>query len=250
MLNRLEPHGRVPADFHKELGEAAEFRKTMVADVYNDMGLIPFVPLDDDKNNLLDAMLLCGEHTLRRVPVVHGPSGDLINIITQSALVQTLCTNLDLLESVGKKTLRELNLALPGRVLSVTDKDQLRAAFYKIKEYNVSGVPVLDSENGQIVGNISARDVRLVALAKEVYRLLNMPISVYLDVVNNGAVNSAITCTPDDTIEEVIKRLVRSRIHRIYVVDSTMHVIRVISLRDVIRKFVKEPPGYFGHFFD
>ena len=95
----------------------------------------------------------------------------------------------------------------------------------------------------------SARDVRLIVQSTKIYKLLNMPLRVYLEVVSEGAENSAITCSPDDTLEEIIRRMVASRIHRIYVVDEKNHPIRVISLRNVLRKFVKEPNGYFGHFF-
>ena len=77
-----------------------------------------------------------------------------------------------------------------------------------------------------------------------------MPIRVYLDVISDGAENSAITATANDTMEDVIKRLVRSRIHRVYVVDSQQRVVRVVSLRNILRKFVKEPQGYFGHYFE
>jgi len=102
---------------------------------------------------------------------------------------------------------------------------------------------------GVIKGNISARDVRLIVSSPKIYKLLNMPISAYLDVVCEGMENSAITCTADATMEDIIRRLVKSRIHRIYVIDEQDRPVRVISLRNIIRKFVREPDNYFGHFF-
>ena len=208
-----------------------------------------FVPVDVDSGTLLGAMLLCGNHAIRRVPVVK-TGGDIVNIITQSALVQTLSANLPRFQAVGRQTLLQLGLGVPALVHCVTTDDKLRSAFHLIKQFDVSAVPIVDASTSKIRGNISARDVRLVATSSKVYKLLNMPISVYLDVVSDGAENSAITCSPDDTLEEVITRMVRSRIHRIYVVDSQQHVIRVVSLRNILRKFVKEPAKYFGHFFE
>ena len=38
-------------------------------------------------------------------------------------------------------------------------------------------------------------------------------------------------------------------VDRIYVVDEGLRLIRVLSLRNVICRFVKEPVGYFGRFF-
>jgi len=250
MLDKLEPSGKAPEDFEKEIGMMEEFKKTTVADASRFSKFGPFVPIDFERGNLLDALLLCGQHAIRRVPVVQSPGGDIVNIITQSALVQTLSANLERFSSVGKKTLAELGFGSPTRVYSVNTEDSLRTAFRLIKEYDVSAVPVIDSKTGAICGNVSARDVRLIATSNKIYKLLNMPLRVYLDVVSDGAMNSAITCSVSDTMEEVIKRLVRSRIHRIYVVDSQEHVIRVLSLRNILRKFVKEPAGYFGHYFD
>ncbi len=195
-------------------------------------------------------MLLCGNHAIRRAPVVKTPGGDIVNIITQSALMQTLSANLERFGSVGKRTLAQLGLASPARVFSVTTEDKLRKAFQLIKENDISAVPVVDPVTGAIKGNISARDARLLVSSSKIYKLLNMPIRVYLDVVSDGAENSAITCTGADTMEDVIKRLVRSRIHRVYVVDGQQRVIRVVSLRNILRKFVKEPESYFGHYFE
>ena len=48
----------------------------------------------------------------------------------------------------------------------------------------------------------------------------------------------------------MVATLVRKHIHRVYVVNPlTMVPLRVVALRDVVRKFVREPAGYFGKFF-
>lgn len=207
-----------------------------------------FVPLDEKTGSLLDAMFLCGNHAMRRVPIVQ-KGGDIVNIVTQSALVQTLFANLDRFATVGKATLGNLGLAAPAVVFSVNTDDTLRAAFHLIREHDISAVPVIDKATGVIRGNVSARDARLLVGSSKVYKVLNMPVRAYLDVVSEGAENSAVTVTADDTMEEVIKRLVRARIHRVYVVDSRQRIVRVLSLRNILRKFVKEPVGHFGHYF-
>lgn len=208
----------------------------------------PFVPVDNDKGTLLDCMLLCGQHAFRRVPVVKTPGGDIVNIITQSALVQTLGANLERFKSVGEKTLTELNLGSRGKILSVNEDQPLEEVFNLIREHDVSAVPVLDAE-GRIKGNVSARDARLIITSTKIYKLLKMPVKTYLEVVTDGAEFSAITCKATETMAGVVKLLTTNRIHRVYVVDDDRKPLRVISLRNVLMKFTKEPPGYFGHFF-
>lgn len=58
-----------------------------------------------------------------------------------------------------------------------------------------------------------------------------------------------VTCSRTDTLTDVINRLSESSIHRIYVVDEEEKLQGVVTLRDIISKFVVEPEGYFGDFF-
>lgn len=246
MLDELKPEN--PQDLMEEAEKVSAFQSTTIKDVADKIGISQVIPVDLERGSLLSVMLLCGNHGLRRVPVVQSPGGDIVNIITQSALVQTLHANLDRFKSVSGQTLHSLGMGFPKKVFSVSREQPLKEAFELIKSKDISAVAVTDAD-GAIKGVVSARDVRLVATSAKLYKLLNMPISVYLDVVSDGAENSAITIKPNATLGDVIQALVSSRIHRIFVVDNSGRPLRVVSLRDVIRKFVKEPEGFFGRFF-
>lgn len=50
------------------------------------------------------------------------------------------------IQGVGKQTLKELGLGGKGRLFSVGLNDPLRLAFQKIKENDISAVPVIDNE--------------------------------------------------------------------------------------------------------
>ena len=59
-----------------------------------------------------------------------------------------------------------------------------------------------------------------------------------------------ITCLPSDTLESAIRRLTENGVHRIYMVDHDMHPMRVLSIRDILSRFVKEPTvDYCRKFF-
>ncbi len=51
-------------------------------------------------------------------------------------------------------------------------------------------------------------------------------------------------------LEEVVRKLVASHVHRAFVVDAQQRPIGVVSLCDIIAAVVSEPPGYFGDFFE
>ena len=75
---------------------------------------------------------------------------------------------------------------------------------------------------------------RYVLLHRFVFLLFNPPLSL---------------CTLQDTLEDIVGRMVASRIHRIFVVDDAGRPLRVVSLGDVFEQYVEEPEGYFGDFF-
>ena len=109
----------------------------------------------------------------------------------------------------------------------------------------VSAVPVLNAK-GQLVGNVSARNARALVKDPSLMRLIKAPLDEWL----SGDYMEVISCTPGDTLESVIKRLIESGVHRIYMVDEHMKPLRVISLRDILARFVKEPAvDYCRKFF-
>ncbi len=78
----------------------------------------PFVPLDYDTATLLDAVLILGKHGLHRVCVVKA-GGDIVNIVTQSAVIGALTLALPKLKSVTGRTLRDLGLHESPHVYTV-----------------------------------------------------------------------------------------------------------------------------------
>ena len=61
---------------------------------------------------------------------------------------------------------------------------------------------------------------------------------------------AAQSCVPFDTLEAVVEKMVHAHVHCLFVVDPERRPIGVISMRDVIARFVKEPAdSKLGEFF-
>ena len=58
-----------------------------------------------------------------------------------------------------------------------------------------------------------------------------------------------VVCKKTETLKSVIGQLCAARIHRIFVVNDEEQVTGVVTLRDIIGKFVVEPKNYFADFF-
>jgi len=107
--------------------------------------------------------------------------------------------------------------------------------FKHMKEKKVSGVPVVDKE-GRIITNFSATD--LLLLEEDTFPNITLPVLDFLRSVN-GALKPPVTCTVDDTVENIILKMIARDVHRVYIVNSDFQPIGVITMTDVCRYLMK-----------
>jgi CBS domain-containing protein len=162
------------------------------------------------------------------------------------------------------KTVAELELGHTGPVISVKVTDSYWDAFQKMNVnvcvacycavltvcQSVSAVPVVNAE-GKLVGNISSHDIKTIVTGKATFGTMTHAVGEAAFRIHG---THAFTCKPSTTLEEVrtvmlsrclsspqVVRLIASaHVHRLYVVDELQRPIGVISLRDIIMRFVKE----------
>eukprot|EP00054_Salpingoeca_dolichothecata_P003653 m.27923 g.27923 ORF g.27923 m.27923 type:complete len:333 (-) comp14034_c0_seq1:49-1047(-) len=230
-------------EFSQQLRVNASLSTTKVGNIA-DSGLSRFGPFVavDDSSNLLDILLLLGRYGLRRIPVVK-IGGDLENIITQSAVVAALARSTDEFEMFSK-TLAELKLSEPVEVLSVKDEQTPLDAFKLLRDKEIGGCPVLNSD-GKIVSSVDVKMARYLVTHPEAFKLMNKPFSTFGDNLISAAV-----VTAEASLADVIKTLHETHLHRCFVVDADCKPLRTLSLRDIICLLVQEPQGYFGSYFD
>ncbi|CAI5466660.1 unnamed protein product [Closterium sp. Yama58-4] len=63
-----------------------------------------------------------------------------------------------------------------------------------------------------------------------------------------GSMRPAVSCRRTDSLVSVIETLAGKGIHRVYVTDDHDRLQGVVTLRDIISRFVTEPEGYFDNF--
>lgn len=242
LLDKVYEEHHTLDSFHKH----DVLAQTRLGSVHDEGFWAPFMPLREE-DSLLDAMLIMGKYGVHRVPVL-STSGYITNIITQSAVVHAIAKNLDQFQEVSALTLDQLGLGAPVTCITVTIDDTLHTAIRAIRDNKVSAVPVLGFGQA-LVGNVSARDLRQLILNPTLFRLISHPVRQFLSsvsVVEREEMQPAISCRPKDTFGHVIRQLAVSKIHRTYVCDSASHLLRVISLTDVIDKFVTNPAEDFA----
>eukprot|EP00054_Salpingoeca_dolichothecata_P014870 m.84643 g.84643 ORF g.84643 m.84643 type:complete len:320 (+) comp21205_c0_seq1:34-993(+) len=223
-------HGKT---FEEQLNAQEDFGSTPVSKLVDSPRWQPMYSVDKS-NSLLEVMLILGKYRCHRLGVMDGVA--LNNFITQSALINLLFKNLDKFQGLQNATLEELGLASKLKCVTITQKTTAWEAFQTMVKENISAVPVLDPTD-KVIGNVSIREARRIISDPSWMELLHKPVTEWLD----ENVFLVVTAEPDFTLGQVIKQLVESRIHRVFVVDKQVRLVRVLSLRDILTVLVKEP---------
>src|SRR6516164_338288 len=97
---------------------------------------------------------------------------------------------------------------------------------------DIGAMPVVD-ENGQTIGMITDRDVAMAAYTQE-KPLSEIPVWI-------AASNKLIAARPEESIELAHERMRTERIRRMPVLDDAGILLGMLSLSDLIYRFVTEP---------
>ncbi|GAA0160822.1 kinase modulator [Lithospermum erythrorhizon] len=244
-------------DFYKVLLDEEPFKSTTVRSLLKSYRSMPFIPVGTD-SPMLSVLLLLSKYRLRNVPIIETGNPNIINFITQSAVVHGLerCKGRDWFDSISAHRISELGLPFMSatEVVSSQAEELILQAFKKMKDHEIGGVPVVEGSN-KIIGNLSIRDIRFLLLKPDLFsNFRHLTVKDFMVTVASATNNkekliTPITCNLDSTLGSVIQTLATKSVHRIHVVSGDNEVIGVITLRDVISCFIYEPPNFFEDLF-
>lgn len=170
-------------------------------------------------------------NNVHRVPVVDA-DGALVSIVTQSHMIRLIFRNSSRFPITQKK-ISDLKIGNKGVVTVRVDQKAIEA-FNVIEEKKVTGLGVVDA-HGKLIGNISATDMRNIGQNAELISRVFHPVDEFLQYGNKGSSPLVChTCSPHDTLAQVLDTLVTTRSHRIYVQDQDASPLGVISLGDIL----------------
>lgn len=192
----------------------------------------PFAHCKPDAT-LYDLCECLNERHCHRVPIV-GDDEKCHNIVSQSVLVKFISENCP--RDKLQENIKEAKIPYRKKVVSVIDTTNASDAFKLLDNKRLSGIAVVD-ENGKLVGNTSARDVKLAAI-DEGNTAMDMDILSYLAKVRQAVLQKKerYPCChvhEDATVEHIIAVLAKTGYHRVFVVDDNIRPIGVISVTDI-----------------
>jgi len=198
-----------------------------------------FVPVKDSTNLIKVVQTFCTNYkNLHRLPIINA-AGSLIGIVSQSLLVSWLAPHVTKFD-FGHSTVGQLGLGLEvPHVVTVKKTDKVSVALKKIKENSVSGIGIVD-DNGKLVGNFSASDVKYFGLS-DTLKLGSSTLADFLSHLHlpKDGPDYPYTVTKHSHVTSVVKKLSDTKAHRLYVVDNHGAPVGVIALVDVIELFLR-----------
>ena len=171
-----------------------------------------------------------------RVPILD-EEGKCHKIVSQSALIKFIALNCqhDQLEV----TIQDAQIPYKKNVVSIIDTATASEAFKLLDSKRLSGIAVVDAEDGKLIGNTSARDIKLAAI-DEGKIAMDMDILSYLAKVRQAVPQKkerypSCHVHEDATVAHVIDLIAKTGYHRVFVVDENICPIGVISVTDIIK---------------
>jgi len=159
---------------------------------------------------------------IHRIPVM-GENGEIINIVSQSSVVKFVASHS---VHIGHRTLDSLSLS--HKKLVCLKSTQTAIEGYKLlNEKQVEAIPIVD-EDGKIVGNLSASDLR--GLSHDLFTKIRLPVMEFI-----SKQKEVLTCKPNWTLKSVVEKLAETGVHRLWIIDDNKKPIGVVSLTDCIK---------------
>ena len=156
--------------------------------------------------------------------------------MSQSSIINYLIQHKSFFKDEWKQSIASLSLGL-CQVISITTEATAWTAFKLLEVSNVSGVAVVDA-NGKLVGNTSAKDLKLFMLDRGNLSLDQL-IMEYLSAIRQrelvNEVHPSCSVTLSASIGHVIELMHATKYHRVFVVDREGRPVGVLSVTDILR---------------
>ncbi|MFC3613404.1 CBS domain-containing protein [Lutimaribacter marinistellae] len=149
--------------------------------------------------------------------------GDKTKPDTQS---QTTSSNL----AQGQTTVAKLLEGKGDAIYSVRPSDTIHEAVNQLKEKRIGALAVTD-EAGTLMGILSERDI--------VRRMADTPGQTLPQQVDALMTREVVTCTPDDYLIDILKRMTEGRFRHIPVVQND-RLCGMITVGDVVNYRLRE----------
>ncbi|XP_047544225.1 uncharacterized protein LOC125076212 [Vanessa atalanta] len=203
--------------------------------------VMPLVSIGPD-SSLFDAIKMLITNRIHRLPVIDPDTGNVLYILTHKRILRFLFLYINELPkpSYLQCKLRDVRIGTLKDIETATEDTSIIEALRKFVNRRVSALPLIDTE-GRLKDIYAKFDVINLA-AEKTYNNLDVSLKK-ANEHRNEWFEGVQKCNLDETLYEVMERIVRAEVHRLVVVDEEDKVIGIISLSDLLMYLVLRPTG-------
>jgi len=159
---------------------------------------------------------------------------DRAKLLTQTDVIKYIHSK-DKTNPLMKKTLSELGIGhVDKEVTQIRDTTTALQGFRTLYQKKITAAPIVD-KNGAVIGTLSASDVR--GLRSNNTSDVMLPVLKYLE--KKSSLRSQVSVTKTSKLDDVFRRMIDARVHRVWIVNAERKPIGVISMSDVIGLYFK-----------
>jgi len=204
----------------KHVGELIDFSKRN-----------PFVTMD--KNTTIRDAIETFSKEIHRIAVTSNK--EMIGMLSQSDFITYLANDLMKFEKFKELTIKDCNNKTTD-VLCVPEEMIAIDSFLTMYQKGKSSIAI--TRNGKLCGTLSASDIRVANIAFDISKLLK---STH-DFMKEGRQTKGkdaeclVSCTIHATLAEVVHKMNKEMVHRVFIVDQAMKPLGVLSITDLMKE--------------
>ncbi|XP_045490028.1 5'-AMP-activated protein kinase subunit gamma-2 isoform X2 [Pieris rapae] len=203
--------------------------------------VVPLVSIGPD-SSLYEAIRILITNRIHRLPVIDPETGNVLYILTHKRILRFLFLYINELPKPKylQNKLRDLKIGTLNNIETATEDTSIIEALKKFVNRRVSALPIIDTE-GRLKDIYAKFDVINLA-AEKTYNNLDVTLKK-ANEHRNEWFEGVQKCNLDETLYEVMERIVRAEVHRLVVVNEEDKVTGIISLSDLLMYLVLRPTG-------
>ncbi|KAG0175725.1 hypothetical protein DFQ30_000054 [Apophysomyces sp. BC1015] len=128
-------------------------------------------------------------------------------------------------------TVRELGFLHRKALVTVPESQSALSVYHLMAEKNLGGMPIVDSDSGQFLGDLCLEDLPGANLA-EIDQLI-LPCGEYVKKMSKSAHAEPPIATADTSLQKILDIMVEEDTHRVWILQEKK-AIGVVTMSDII----------------
>ncbi|KAK0417843.1 hypothetical protein QR680_013237 [Steinernema hermaphroditum] len=226
---------------HEGIKELEEHKIITWREEFERDGRLPPLVTIDPSESLYHAVQMLCDNKIHRLPVLEHSTGNISYILTHKRLIKFLFLYINDLPKPAfmEKTPKELGIGSWGDVCTINMGTPLIDALRTFLSKRVSALPLVD-DMGKVVDIYAKFDVINLA-AEKAYN--NLDVSVHEALRHRSDWFEGVRkCSVMDSLMTVVEVIVKAEVHRLIVTDEEQKVVGIISLSDILKRLILDPP--------